>query len=128
MKKVKKLFQANRKFILFIFVGGINTLFGYSIFALFLWFGVHYSIAALLSTIGGVLFNFTTFGRLVFDSKSLSNLPRFTLVYALNYFFGVGVLYICNQFAYNLYLVQALLILPTAIVRFILMKYFVYKN
>jgi len=127
MEKLKNFIKNNRKFILFLFVGGINTLFGYSIFAIFLWLGVHYSVAALLSTIAGILFNFTTFGRLVFDNKSYSNLPKFILIYVLNYLLGVGLLFLSNQFGYNLYFVQAVLILPTALLRFILMKYFVYK-
>ena len=128
MEKLKNFIKNNRKFILFLFVGGINTLFGYSIFAIFLWLGVHYSVAALLSTIAGILFNFTTFGRLVFDNKSYSNLPKFILIYVLNYLLGVGLLFLSNRFGYNLYFVQAVLILPTALLRFILMKYFVYKT
>ena len=105
----------------------MNTLFGYSIFAFFLWIGIHFSIAALISTIGGVLFNFSTFGRIVFDNKSYSNLPKFSWVYALNYFLGIGILYYCDHLNYNLYFVQALLLLPTALLRYLLMKYFVYK-
>lgn len=128
MKKIKDLVIDNKKVLLFFAVGALNTLFGYSIFAFFLWIGLHYSIAALLSTVAGILFNFTTFGRLVFDNKSYSNLPKFILVYVANYLFGLAVLFFCNQFSYNLYIVQAILILPTALLRFILMKYFVYKK
>lgn len=128
VKNLINFFNDNKKIIMFFVIGGINTVFGYSVFALFLWVGIHYSIAALLSTISGILFNFTTFGRFVFDNRSYSNLPKFILVYGANYFFGVGVLFICNQYNYNLYLAQAFLILPTALLRFILMKYFVYRN
>ena len=127
MKKLLNFFNQNKKFILFLCVGLMNTLFGYSIFAFFLSIGIHFSIAALISTIGGVLFNFSTFGRIVFDNKSYSNLPKFSLVYALNYFLGIGILYYCDHLNYNLYFVQALLLLPTALLRYLLMKYFVYK-
>ncbi|NSX01015.1 GtrA family protein [bacterium] len=105
----------------------MNTLFGYSIFAFFLWIGVHFTISALISTIAGILFNFTTFGRIVFKNNSYSNLPKFVFIYALNYFLGVGVLYYCDQLDYNLYFVQAILLMPTAVLRYLLMKYFVYK-
>ncbi|MBT3476098.1 GtrA family protein [bacterium] len=127
MEKLLNLFNKNKNFLLFLCVGLLNTLFGYSIFAFFLWIGIHFSIAALISTIAGVLFNFSTFGRIVFNNKSYSNLPKFTAVYALNYFLGVGVLYYCDELNYNLYFIQALLLVPTAILRYLLMKYFVYK-
>ena len=127
MEKLLNLFNQNKKFILFLCVGLLNTLFGYSIFAFFLWIGLHFTISALISTIAGILFNFTTFGRIVFKNNSYSNLPKFVFIYALNYFLGVGVLYYCDQLDYNLYLVQAILLMPTAVLRYLLMKYFVYK-
>ena len=127
MEKLLNLFNQNKKFILFLCVGLLNTLFGYSIFAFFLWIGVHFTISALISTIAGILFNFTTFGRIVFKSNSYSNLPKFVFIYSLNYFLGVGVLYYCDQLDYNLYFVQAILLMPTAVLRYLLMKYFVYK-
>ena len=127
MEKLLNLFNQNKKFILFLCVGLLNTLFGYSIFAFFLWIGFHFTISALISTIAGILFNFTTFGRIVFKNNSYSNLPKFVFIYALNYFLGVGVLYYCDQLDYNLYLVQAILLMPSAVLRYLLMKYFVYK-
>ena len=127
MEKLLNLFNQNKKFILFLCVGLLNTLFGYSIFAFFLWIGVHFTISALISTIAGILFNFTTFGRIVFKNNSYSNLPKFVFIYALNYFLGVGVLYYCDQLDYNLYFVQAILLMPSAVLRYLLMKYFVYK-
>ena len=127
MEKLLNLFNQNKKFILFLCVGLLNTLFGYSIFAFFLWIGVHFTISALISTIAGILFNFTTFGRIVFKNNSYSNLPKFVFIYALNYFLGVSVLYYCDQLDYNLYFVQAILLMPTAALRYLLMKYFVYK-
>ena len=127
MEKLLNLFNQNKKFILFLFVGLLNTLFGYSIFAFFLWIGVHFTLSALISTIAGILFNFTTFGRIVFKNNSYSNLPKFVFIYALNYFLGVSVLYYCDQLDYNLYFVQAMLLMPTAVLRYLLMKYFVYK-
>ena len=127
MEKLLNFFNQNKKFILFLCVGLLNTLFGYSIFAFFLRIGVHFTISALISTIAGILFNFTTFGRIVFKNKSYSNIPKFVFIYALNYFLGVGVLYYCDQLDYNLYFVQAILLMPTAVLRYLLMKYFVYK-
>jgi putative flippase GtrA len=51
-------------FVRFLAVGVLNTAFGYALFALLVWAGVWYPAAA--STIGGMIFNFNTTGRLVF--------------------------------------------------------------
>ena len=55
-----------RKFVRFLLVGVLNTLFGYFSFATLIIIGLDYKLAALLATIIGVLFNFQTTGRLVF--------------------------------------------------------------
>ena len=54
------------KFVRFLLVGVLNTLFGYFSFATLIIIGLDYKLAALLATIIGVLFNFQTTGRLVF--------------------------------------------------------------
>ncbi|MHC5824813.1 MAG: GtrA family protein, partial [Nostoc sp.] len=45
----------SKRFIRFLIVGGINTLFGYSLFALLILLNFHYEIAALISTACGIL-------------------------------------------------------------------------
>ena len=45
-------------FIKFIFVGCLNTLFGYGVFAICNFMGFHYTLSTLTATILGVLFNF----------------------------------------------------------------------
>ncbi|MGC7556563.1 GtrA family protein, partial [Pandoraea pneumonica] len=42
----------------YFLVGGLNTLFGYGVFAVCLWIGLHYSLAIAISTVLGTLFNF----------------------------------------------------------------------
>ena len=44
-----------RTFFTYILVGILNTAVGYGLFALFISFGIHYSLAVLLSTLLGVL-------------------------------------------------------------------------
>ena len=49
----------------------MNTLFGYSIFSILVFFKIHYSLALLIATILGVIFNFKTVGIIVFkDGKN----------------------------------------------------------
>ena len=115
------------QFIKFLFVGGINTLFAYSVYALFLFIGLHYSISVLLSNILGVLFNFKTTGSVVFKNNENKRLLNFVLVYIFMYFLTVLELKIFSIFGFeNMYLNYAIIVLPNAFITFNLMKLFVF--
>ena len=45
----------NEKFIKFLFVGGLNTIFGYSVFALLIFMGLYLSFVVIIATILGIL-------------------------------------------------------------------------
>jgi len=45
MSVAKKILE--RRFIRFLLVGGVNTLFGYGVFVSLIYIGLHYSLAAL---------------------------------------------------------------------------------
>jgi putative flippase GtrA len=126
INKYVENYNMDIKFIKFLFVGGINTLFGYSMFALFLFLGLHYTIAALCSTILGIMFNFKTTGVLVFKNHDNGLLLKFLGVYTITYLLNVSFLKIFNYFHFNLYIGALILVLPIAIVSFILMKKFVF--
>jgi len=80
------------QFVRFVLVGGLNTLVGYSLFAvLFLLSGDH-RLALLVATVLGVLFNFVTTGRLVFGNRSWGRLPLFVGIYALSFALNLGAL------------------------------------
>ncbi|MBP1763531.1 MAG: GtrA family protein [Firmicutes bacterium] len=116
------------QFIKFLFVGVINTAFGYSLFALFIYLGVHYSIAVLFSTILGILFNFKTTGVMVFNSRDNSLIGRFFLVYTILYIVNIALLTILANLKFNMYLAGALLLLPLALMSFVLNKKFVFRR
>ena len=84
------------KFVRFLLVGVINTLFGYFSFATLILIGLDYKLAALLATILGVLFNFQTTGRLVFGSKNNKLIFRFVLVYVVTFLLNVEALRIVD--------------------------------
>jgi len=114
------------RFVRFLVVGGINTVFGYSIYALFIYLGLHYSIAALLGTILGILFNFKTTGKIVFDSSNNSLLLKFIGVYFITYLISLAFLKGLVLLNINLYLAGALVILPNAVIAYLLNKKIVF--
>ncbi len=114
------------RFARYLVVGGVNTAFGYTTFAVLLRLGLHYAVAALLSTILGVLFNFQTIGRLVFGSRDPSLVFRFVGVYAATYLLNVGALRLLAGGPLDVLGTQALLVVPLAGISFVLHRRFVF--
>jgi putative flippase GtrA len=114
------------RFVRFLFVGAINTVFGYSLYVVLLYLGLHYSAASLLATILGVIFNFFTTGRLVFASMDHRKFFRFCLVYAASYVINVACLAVFDALGANMYLAGLPLILPMALLTYYLNKRFVF--
>jgi len=116
----------NYQFLRFIFVGVINSIFGYGCFALFLYAGLHYTLAVLVATIIGVLFNFKSTGVLVFGSHDNRLIWRFVGTYVLIYSINVTGIKAFSYFGVIPYISGAILIIPMAILAFLLNKRFVF--
>jgi len=124
---IKKIW--NNKFIRFVLIGGVNTVFGYSAYAFFIYLGINYQIAIPLSTICGILFNFKTTGSIVFENKNNKLFLKFLAVY--------GFIYLVNINLYKLllvrigdrpYAIQALLLPVIVVLSFMLNKFLVFKD
>ena len=120
-------FWENR-FIRFLFVGGINTLFGYGIFSLMVYLGLNYILAALLATIAGIIFNFHTVGSIVFNDRRYSLLARFILVYFTGYGLNVFGIHFLMKYIDNTYISAAILVMPLAVIMFSLHRKFVFRK
>ena len=106
----------------------MNTIFGYGIFALFLYLGFHYSICAILSTILGVIFSFKTQGILVFNNSSNKLIFKFVSVYVIMCLLNILLLKIVEVLMMDLYLAGFCTICLIAIISFFVNKYWVFKR
>lgn len=116
------------RFLRFLVVGGVNTLFGYLVYAGFILLNLHYSLAALFSTIIGVIFNFFTTGRIVFNNRSANVLLRFFGVYAVYYVLNVSLLKLLTTHGLSSLVSGAITALPLATLSYFLNKTFVFKT
>ena len=116
------------KFCKYLIVGGVNTAFGYSVFAILVFFGFHYSLAVLIATILGVLFNFQSYGRLVFKNHSWHFLGRYITTYIFIYFVNLLLLLLFDLLVSNLY-ISGLMVIPfIAYLGYFLNKRYVWKT
>ena len=116
--------------IKFLVVGAVNTVFGYSCYAGLLFIGLHYSLAALFGTLLGIIFNYLSTSRYVYNasSASISRVIRFVLVYCLHYFVNISCLWLLEQSGFNPYLSGLILIIPMAIVSYLMLNHLVYTE
>lgn len=119
----------SRQFIKFLFVGAFNTAFAYGVYALFIWLGLHYTLAVFLSTVIGICFSFKTLGAWVFDNKDNRLIFKFFAVYALCYLLNISILTVLKRGGINnLYLAGLISSFLVAMVSFFLNKLIVFKK
>lgn len=124
----QKMMSIHRQALLFLVVGGVNTLVGYGLYAFFIYCGMSYPLAIFFATVLGVLFNFKTIGTIVFRKTETNRLFKFIAVYVLGYLLNISLLQLGQFITNNLYLAGFLGIIPTAIGTFILNKFFVFRE
>jgi len=133
---VQKLVKFIKKhtFIRFLLVGVLNTAFSYLLYASLILIGLKYLLAFSISYVAGVLFNFQTIGRLVFKNKNNKLLFRFVGVYVVIYLLNAEGLRIADALNINIeyktkmLIASAILVVPMAMVSFVLNKLFVFRE
>ena len=112
----------------FLFAGFLNTLFGYSVYSVAILLGIHYTIAMLLATCIGVLFNFFTIGHLVFKKIKLIMFFRYVAMYVGIYLGNIALIRFFVFFDINLFLSGLGSMLIMAFISYFLCSRFVYLD
>jgi putative flippase GtrA len=108
-----RLCRRRREQLLYLVVGGWNTLFGYAIWALFEYLlsaYLHYLAILVLSWPFAVLNAYFCYRHFVFHStdRILRELPRFSLVYVVTLAAGLLALpLLLRTLPFNIYIIQA---------------------
>lgn len=120
--------ERNFLFIKFLLVGLVNAAFGYGVYLTFLYFGFNFAASAFISTVLGIIFNFFTTGRLVFESKKNSLFFKFFLMYGVIYLVTLAGLTVLNRIGISYEVGGAVMIIPNALLAFFLNKNFIFKK
>ncbi len=124
MKKI--LFHPFLKFLL---VGGLNTVFGYLVYSLFVYLIKNPYVSVVAATCVAILFNFKTYGGLVFKSKDNSKIFRFFAIYIfLMTLQSVSIKFLTYAGITNAYIAGAIVTLPIAVLSFLLIRKFVFMK
>lgn len=113
----------------FLVVGAVNTIFSYIVYAILILVGTHYSLATLISTVLGVIFNFFTTGRIVFRNMDNKRFISFIFVYAITYLVNILLLrWLIDGLTMEKLLAGALVTLPVALLSYFLNAKLTFKD
>lgn len=124
------------QFIRFVLVAMLNTAFGLFINYVFLFLFEHlmhfnhaYVVSNFFATIVSILFNFKTYGALVFKNRDNKLLFRFLLVTTFTYLVNIGGIALLEYLgSCNNYLNLTIMAVPVGLLNYILNGLFVYKR
>ncbi len=121
------LSRFERKFVKYLFVGFMNTVFSYMVYAICVTILSRPTLSLAISYVIGILFNFQTTGRIVFKNKNNTLIFKFFLSYLTTFFINRYFLdTLVSTFHVDKYLSQAVLVFPIAMISFLLLKHFVF--
>lgn len=116
------------RFLRFLVVGGLNTAVNYGIYALLVYLGLGYLLAATLSFVTGLVISFKTQGRFVFEGRGKRAFARFVASWLLIYVVHVSLLGLLVRGGMDSYLAGALLLVPTALLSFAVLRLVVFRE
>ncbi len=131
---LKRYFEP--QFIRFVLVAMLNTAFGLLINYVFLFifeqlFKLNhaYVVSNFIATIVSILFNFKTYGILVFKNKDNKLLLRFLAVTTFTYLVNIGGIALLEHIgSHNNYLNLTIMAVPVGLLNYVLNSVFVYKK
>jgi len=81
------------RIIKFLSVGVLNTVFGYALYVILIFVNVPYLTALFVATVAGVIFNYFSLGRMVFDGLGgWFVFGKFVLAYGIVYAVNAALL------------------------------------
>lgn len=116
-------------FVRFLIVGVLNTAFGYTVFGGMLSLGCQRTVALLLATIAGVLFNFRTVGVAVFRNSEPRLFLRFVAGYSVVFAVNASLLEaLVRGLEWSPMVAQAASLPVMAVVGFLTMRTLVFRR
>ena len=111
----------------FFLAGILNTIFGWLIFSIFIFFNKPVSISLFFGMLFGILFNYITIGGYAFRKFSKLIFIKFLLANLIIYFINLQLLDKIEDIFSSIIIAQFFLLPFMAISSFIMMKKFVFK-
>ena len=119
---------ASSRFVRFLGGGLLNTFFGYAVFVIATTLGASVAGGLVASTLAGILFNFQTSRRIVFQSRQTGILLRFIAVYVLVFAVNYVAIVSLKHLGLQDWAAQAIMVMPMAVLAFVCQRNFVFTE
>lgn len=116
------------KIILFVATGALNTGFGLAVYSIFYLLGFPIWLTVSLSMIAALIFNFLTYGGIVFKKLSHRTFPKFVAFYVALATLNTVLLNYFSQYSISPILTQVFLAVPLAIISYLSLNHIVFRN
>ncbi|OYY76197.1 MAG: hypothetical protein B7Y43_15980 [Sphingomonas sp. 28-62-20] len=103
----------------------VNAAFGFGLYLIFIRMGLNIYLAQILSHVMGMAFNYFTYSHHVFRGAAPAKL-RFAATYTINYFIGLGLLFIGSYFIKSPYLLGFIILVLVSVINYIFLKNIVF--
>lgn len=118
------------KSVRYLFTGLINTVLGYLVFSFLLFLDVSYTLALLLATVSGIVFNYISFGYIVYKKNGgwlgfVKIIISYGITYGLN---ATGLFIINTYFHISMYFGQIICTPLNILLSWLLINYWVYRE
>jgi putative flippase GtrA len=111
-----------------LLVGILNTGFSYFCYAFFIAIGLTIAWASLLALLLGIVWSFTTQGKIVFKQMTKASFVKFVIFWVAIYFLNIEMIYKLVQWKMNAYTAAALTTIPVTIISYFSLKYIVFRK
>lgn len=115
------------RFLKFLAVGGLNTLFGFAVYSLLALTIMPTWLVLIASNLAGIAFNFVTTGGLVFRSLEWRRAPRFVICYGVIYCLYLGAIHVLAPLTGGRIQAMAVIVIPMAVLTYWLLATFVFQ-
>ena len=105
----------------------VNTLFGYSLYALLVAAGLNMYLAQLIGHVLGVIFNYFTYSRYAFRDAKGSK-ARFALAYVGNYLVGLAMLALASTVLKSPYAAGFAALIFASLINYFVLKSLVFSK
>ncbi len=111
------------RFVKFLAVGVLNTAFGVAVYEVLVYLGMAPQPALALAYFIGIIWNYFTHGKIVFENQGFGKFPAYLGSYFLIYLLNAAGLYLMLQAGVSKFVAQPILAVIMAVPTFFLLSY-----
>lgn len=116
----------NNRIIRYVFVGGMNTVFGFTVYTVLAFTSLSTWIILIIANIAAISFNFATTGGIVFRDLQLRRAPRFLAIYGIIFLTYLTLIQWLSPMVGGRIWAMAIIVVPVAALNYVLQSAFVF--